>query len=64
MLYEGALLRVLGLFFLLLGVVGGLGLLKMISETVAVILLFLLLIPGGIIGFFVQQNGMLLKSEN
>jgi len=60
-LYEGGLVRVLGVLFILLGAVIGMGATRIISINYTLSLFFLILMPASIIGFVVQQKSTLLK---
>ena len=59
--YEGILVRVLGLFSIFMGVYAVLVFFEMISGIMALILFFLIGLPGGVIGAIVQQNGVVIK---
>ena len=57
-IYEGALIRVLSFFILVLGIVSGLGAMKIISESTTLNLWLLIVIPSAILGFIVERNGI------
>jgi hypothetical protein len=59
--YEGVLVRILGLFSILLGIVFALTMLEIVSGIAAVVLFILILLPAGVVGVAVQQNGVLIK---
>lgn len=61
MVYEGTLVRILGVVLILLGICLALIISGMFSETGAIIFLSLIFLSGGIIGMFVEQNGILIK---
>ena len=51
----------LGLFSIFMGVYAVLVFFEMISGIMALILFFLIGLPGGVIGAIVQQNGVVIK---
>ena len=61
MVYEGTLVRLLGIVLILFGICLALIISGMLSETVAIVFFILIFLPGGIIGIFVEQSGTLIR---
>jgi hypothetical protein len=59
--YEGRLVRILGLFSILLGIVFAFIVFDIVSGVVAIVLFLLIGLPSGVVGIIVQQNGVLIK---